>query len=217
MGTVWPMRSQPRSSSSKPDAASSTKRGKPRLPRVLSVLIAMLALTPAADAAERGSVRHPPAHERRYVANEVLIQVARDVPVRTVDALARRLRLERIASHRSTEVATLRWRIPDRRSVPAVIRSLAAQRIVLAAQPNYFYGPQREARAAAECPPAAVSAAPADFGPISLAQVRLPPATASDPRFGAEPADRDRIGGAGCPRAGRPDGQADLGSITLID
>ena len=230
MGTVWPMRSKPRSSLSKSNATSSTKRGKARLPLALSVLIAMLAHAPAATAAEHkappaglaskaagGSIRRPPVNERRYVPNEVLIQVAPDVRLRTVDALARRLRLEWIASLRSNDVATLRWRIPDRRSVQAVIRSLAAQRIVLAAQPNYFYGLQQEPLGAAECPLPAVSAAPAGFGPYFPAQVRLPPAKASDPGFQAGPAEGDRIGLAGCVRDGRPDGRARFRSVTLID
>lgn len=229
MGTVWPMRSKPRSSLSKSNATSSTKRGMPRLPLALSVLIAMLALAPAATAAEHkapsglagkaagGGIRRLPVNERRYVPNEVLIQVAPDVPLRTVDALARRLRLEWIASLRSDDVATLRWRIPDRRSVRAVIRSLAAQRIVLAAQPNYFYGLQQRPLGTAECPLPAVSAAPAGFGPYPVAQVRLALAKASDPGFRAGPADGDRIALASCVREDRPDDQARFGSVTLID
>src|SRR5262249_38665046 len=57
------------------------------------------------------------------------------------------------------DVILLRWKIPDRRSVPAVIRSLEAERIVLAAQPNYLYGLQGAALPPAEKPPAATRGA----------------------------------------------------------
>lgn len=79
-----------------------------------------------------------PADER-YVRDEVLIQLASSVPRETIDALGRRLRLNRAASFTANNITTFRWKILDGRPVPAVIRSLEAEPIVLAAQPNYSY------------------------------------------------------------------------------
>ena len=120
----------------------------------LGALIAVLALASAAQAGERLASRRASAHQGPYAPAEVLTQLAADVPDRTVAALARRLRLDRIASVTSGDVTLLRWKILDRRSVPAVIRSLEAERIVVAAQPNYLYG--LAALPPAEKPPAAV-------------------------------------------------------------
>jgi len=106
----------------------------------LGALIAALALASAAQAGERLASRRGFAHQAPYAPAEVLTQLAADVPDQTVAALARRLRLDRLASVTSGDVTVLRWRIPDRRSVPEVIRSLEAERVVLAAQPNYLYG-----------------------------------------------------------------------------
>ena len=75
----------------------------------------------------------------RYVRDEVLIQLASSVPRETIDALGRRLRLNRAASFTADNITTFRWKILDGRPVPAVIRSLEAEPIVLAAQPNYSY------------------------------------------------------------------------------
>jgi hypothetical protein len=104
----------------------------------LGALTAVLALASAAQAGERLTSRRAPVGP--YAPAEVLTQLAADVPDRTVAALARRLRLDRIASVTAGDITLWRWKIPDRRSVPAVIRSLEAERIVLAAQPNYLYG-----------------------------------------------------------------------------
>jgi hypothetical protein len=79
------------------------------------------------------------ANERRYVPDEVLIQLASSVPNKTIDALGRRLRLNRAASFTANNITTFRWKILDRRPVPTVIRSLEAEPIVQAAQPNYTY------------------------------------------------------------------------------
>ena len=120
----------------------------------LGALTAVLALAGTAQAAERLASRHA-ADQAPYAPAEVLTQFAANVPDQTVAALARRLRLDRIASVTFGDVTLLRWKIPDRRSVPAVIRSLEAERIVLAAQPNYLYSLQQAALPPAAKPPAA--------------------------------------------------------------
>ena len=84
----------------------------------------------------------PPVGERRYVPDEVLIQLASSVPDAAIDALARRMRLTRVESFTSNGITMFRWKISDGRSVPEVIRSL--QGLVLAAQPNYLYQLQEQ-------------------------------------------------------------------------
>jgi hypothetical protein len=105
--------------------------GNWHLPRVLGAMLALFALATGAAAEER-----MPSH----VPHEVLIELAPNVPERTVAAMARRLHLDRVASFAAEGRTVSRWRIRDRRPVPAVIRSLEVERIVLAAQPNYLYG-----------------------------------------------------------------------------
>src|SRR5262249_52593363 len=58
----------------------------------------------------------PPAS---YVPDEVLTQMASSVSADIVEALGRRQRLDRIETFDANGVTMARWRIPDRRSVPA--------------------------------------------------------------------------------------------------
>ncbi len=118
----------------------------------------------------------PPAGEQRYVPDEVLITLAANTPAATVNALAQRLNLNRVESFDSNGVTLFRWKIPDRRSVPAVIRSLQAQGrgIVLAAQPNYLYQLQEQPRPPGEQQVAPLSAG--DPAQYALAKLRLPQA-----------------------------------------
>jgi hypothetical protein len=74
-----------------------------------------------------------------HVPDEVLTLLASGVSEQTIVALGRRLRLNRAASLTADNITTFRWKILDRRPVPAVVRSLQAEPIVLAAQPNYTY------------------------------------------------------------------------------
>ncbi|GIK80454.1 MAG: hypothetical protein BroJett024_15590 [Alphaproteobacteria bacterium] len=114
----------------------------------------------------------PPAGERRYVPDEVIIEVAGSPPQQAADALARRFRLARIESLNlpATDTTIFRWRIPDRRSVPAVIRQLEADRFIRAAQPNYLYTLSQAQTASA--PPDAPLGDPAQYalGKLRLAQ-----------------------------------------------
>ena len=74
-----------------------------------------------------------------HVPDEVLTLLVSGVSEQTIAALGRRLRLNRAASLTADNITTFRWKILDRRPVPAVVRSLQAEPIVLAAQPNYTY------------------------------------------------------------------------------
>jgi hypothetical protein len=83
-----------------------------------------------------------------HVPDEVLTQLVSGVSEQTIAALGRRLRLNRAAPLTADDITTFRWKILDRRPVPEVVRSLQAEPIVLAAQPNYTYQLEQEAGAA---------------------------------------------------------------------
>jgi Fervidolysin N-terminal prodomain len=88
----------------------------------------------------------PPANERRFVPDEVVIELSNSVGAQQVDALQRRFRLTRIESQRFqlSNTTLYRWRIPDRRSVATVVRSLEGDRLVASAQPNYLFALQED-------------------------------------------------------------------------
>jgi subtilisin family serine protease len=127
--------------------------------------------------ASRTGTGVPPAGERRYVPDEVLIQLASTVPATAVDALARNKRLDRLESFDADGITMFRWRIPDRRSVSAVVRSLEAEGIVVAAQPNYLYRLQDQ-RVADDRPQTPASPAEGDPDQYALTKLRLPQAHA---------------------------------------
>jgi hypothetical protein len=84
----------------------------------------------------------PPATERRYVPDEVVVEVAGTVTAQESNALARRHHLALLQSQPFQLGGTTlqRWRITDRRAVPVVVRGLEADASVLSAQPNYLFG-----------------------------------------------------------------------------
>ena len=75
------------------------------------------------------------------VPNEVVIEVSKSVSTSQVEALQRRFALVRLESRTlpSANTTVYRWRIPDRRSVTSLVRSLKTDRIVASAQPNYLF------------------------------------------------------------------------------
>jgi subtilisin family serine protease len=100
--------------------------------------------------AQRRASGAPAAGETRLVPDEVLITVANSASPAQIEALQRRLRLTPI--ERQTFLLTgttlYRWRIPDQRSVAAVVRAAEREGIVAAAQPNYLFALQDDAKAA---------------------------------------------------------------------
>ncbi len=82
-----------------------------------------------------------PTGERRFNANEVVIEVSGTPTPQQVNALARRHGLNREESQIFDLSGTtmFRWTIPDGRSVNAVIRSLERDSSILSVQPNYRY------------------------------------------------------------------------------
>jgi subtilisin family serine protease len=107
---------------------------------------------------QRSTRRHgpsgaPPAGERSFVPDEVVIEVANSVSTRQINALQRRFRLTRIERHafQLTGTTLFRWRIPDRRSVATVVRALERDATVASAQPNYLFTLQQtDGKAASE-------------------------------------------------------------------
>jgi subtilisin family serine protease len=84
----------------------------------------------------------PPANDRSYVPDEVLIELATNTTDETAEALARRARLTQLESFDFDLAGTklYRWRIqdPDRRTVPAVIRELERTPGVISASANFI-------------------------------------------------------------------------------
>jgi hypothetical protein len=109
---------------------------------------------PQKQMAQRGGFHVPPASERRFVPNEVLLNISTATSARAVDAIARKYRLTRLDVHdfALTRHRLARLRINDGRSVAVVIRSLQADARVLGAQPNYLYAMQQSAAAPAADP-----------------------------------------------------------------
>ena len=133
--------------------------------------------------ARRGGSGVPPANERRYVPDEVLVELSGDPTNQTFAGIGARHRLNRLDTQRIglTNSTWVRWRIADRRSVPVVIRALEADNSVRSVQPNYLFALQQENPAApqsgprAEAPPAEQAG---DSAQYALAKLHLPEAQA---------------------------------------
>jgi subtilisin family serine protease len=121
--------------------------------------------------AGRGSPGLPPAEERRFVADEVVIEIAGSPSQQTVEALARRHRLNRLESQRLASLSStwFRWQIPDGRSVREVVRLLAADPAVQSVQPNYQFKTTQELEPAGQ----GTSGDPAQY---MIGKLRLPQA-----------------------------------------
>jgi hypothetical protein len=130
-------------------------------PRIVAPLVAIT---------KRPGTGVPPPNERRFARNEVTIEIASTLSTEIIAALARRHRLERLEAfpHRLAGTMSTRWRIPDRRSVAAVIRELEADVDVISAQPNYVFSLAQESPTSGRA-----TADPAEY---ALAKLRLPQA-----------------------------------------
>ena len=95
---------------------------------------------PGNPVARRPGSGVPPANERNYVPDEVVIELAADTTDQAAEALAQRFRLQRLESFDFQLAGTklYRWRIPDGRSVPAVIRALEASGVAISVSANHI-------------------------------------------------------------------------------
>ncbi len=123
---------------------------------------------PPQNAARRGPTVPPPSNERRLVPEEVVVELAGAATQQQFDGVRNRHQLTLLETQTSQLAGTTvsRWRIPDRRSIAAVVRALEADPDVTAAQPNYLYALQQAG-------PSAANAAQ-----YQLAKLRLPEAHA---------------------------------------
>src|SRR5437764_1047820 len=106
--------------------------------------------------AQRGGFNVPPPGERRFVPNEVLLNISAATSSPALDTIARRHRLTRLETQdfTLTRRRLARLRINDGRPVATVIRSLQADTRILGAQPNYLYAMQQAAAASTAADPA---------------------------------------------------------------
>jgi hypothetical protein len=103
---------------------------------------------------ERGFTGVPPAGERRFIQNEMVLHVGAEVSPETVRSVATRLGLTQVGYQRFDLVGRglYRFRIGDGRSVSDVIRAMEAEKITATAQPNYVFKLQQDLNAARRAP-----------------------------------------------------------------
>jgi hypothetical protein len=90
----------------------------------------------------RANINIPPANERRFVPDEVVLEFAGNFTPQAMTEMAARHRLTRLDSQAFalTNSTYFRGRITDRRPVREVLRRLGNEATLRAAQPNYLYG-----------------------------------------------------------------------------
>jgi len=132
--------------------------------------------------ARRGGSGVPPAGERRYVPDEVIVELSGNPTDQTFAGMEARHRLTRLETQRIglTNSTWVRWHIPDGRSVPAVIRRLEADNAVFSAQPNYLFALLQQNPAASQNSgqPEAQPTGQGDSAQYALAKLHLPEAHA---------------------------------------
>jgi Subtilase family len=98
----------------------------------------------------------PPAGERRFIQNEMVLHIGADVSPEAVQSVATRLGLTQVGYQRFDLVGRglYRFRIGDGRAVSDVIRAMEAEKITATAQPNYVFKLQQDLNAARRAAPA---------------------------------------------------------------
>jgi len=91
-----------------------------------------------------------------FIPREVVVEIDGVVTEEQAAAIARKHRLTRLESFSLPLVGgtLMRWRIPDSRSVGAVVRELVADNTIKSAQPNYRFSLQGDEHRAGEGDPA---------------------------------------------------------------
>ena len=87
------------------------------------------------------------AGPRRFIPDEILVSFAANLQPRAIVDFAQAQRLALLGIHRLPLINTVlyRFRITDRRQVPAVLGGLQGDGRIAAAQPNYLYALQEDA------------------------------------------------------------------------
>ena len=112
----------------------------------------------------------PPADERRYVPDQLLVELSA-AQSQVLGGLLQRHRLTQVETLNLNGGTLALLRISDRRSVTEVLRNLAGEGVVAWAQPNYLYTTQEQQPVIGP-----QSQAPADSPQYALAKLRLPQA-----------------------------------------
>src|SRR5262249_32607847 len=96
----------------------------------------------------------PSVNDRDYLPDEVVIQLAANGADQTARSLAQRFRLTQVDSFDIPGAATrlYRWRIPDRRTAPAVVSAVEADRSTVSVSLNYVMRLYGEAAAESAAP-----------------------------------------------------------------
>jgi hypothetical protein len=83
----------------------------------------------------------PPTDERRFVGNEVVLDLPSDVSAQTLSALAQRHHLTRVGAQSLglTGHTLYRWRVEDSRPIGDVLHDLQSENQISAAQPNFTF------------------------------------------------------------------------------
>jgi subtilisin family serine protease len=123
------------------------------------------------QSAQRNTGNVPPANERRYVPDEVVLEIPNTVTPAQIDALQTRFRLTRLGSQsfQLTGTALYRWRIPNNVSVPRAVQALGGDARVATVQPNYLFTMQGDE---------SKSMSEGDAAQYELAKLHLPQAHA---------------------------------------
>jgi hypothetical protein len=89
----------------------------------------------------------PPVNERRFVTNEVVLDMPSNLPPQTLNSLAQRHHLTRVGAETLGAHTLYRWRVEDSRPIADVIRDLQNEDHISAAQPNFTFTLQEQGRA----------------------------------------------------------------------
>ena len=91
----------------------------------------------------------PPVQERRFVTNEVVLDMPSNLPAQTLNSLAQRHHLTRVGAETlgASGRTLYRWRVDDSRPLADVIRDLQNEEHISAAQPNFTFTLQEAGRA----------------------------------------------------------------------
>ncbi len=118
----------------------------------------------------------PPPGESRFLPNEILVILRANTDPKEIEGLARRRRLDLVQTRDLALIGERvhRFRIADKRSASNVLRSLAQEKLVVWAQPNYLFTLQEDAaKSTPESAPDAKEAPPPSY---SGALMHLPEA-----------------------------------------
>jgi hypothetical protein len=90
----------------------------------------------------------PSASEKRLAADEVLVEIAKSLKPKAMEAMQRRHGLTLVQSQklRLTGTTVFLYRIADKRPIAAVVRELEADAAVASAQPNYIFTLRQDQR-----------------------------------------------------------------------